>query len=237
MISIVTVNYNGREWIELLVKSVRKFTVAPHELVVVDNASEDGSQAWLEAQRDVRLIALDKNVGHGAGLDYGIAQARMKYVLVLDSDAHLQRPGWEDSLIDFYQRDAQTRLIAAAGGDPNAPNPKPIHACLQFFEREFFIDNKLSFVPSQYDVGRKNYYDVIGLGYNVVRIPAGRKSYPGSYGDTYYVDGKPTLYHHWYSSRMYRVPAGGRVDNYEKRDFEAYKHRLFSEPLVREILA
>lgn len=237
MISIVTVSFNCKDWIELLVKSVRKFTTVPYELIVVDNASRDDSGLWLAAQSDVRLCPLVQNIGHGAGLDYGIGKARYKYVLVLDADAHLQREGWENDFLALYQESPKTRLIAAAGGDPAAANPKPIHACFQFFEREFFLDNHMSFIPGKYDVGRKNYYDVTGLGFEVARVPAGVKFYPNTYGDEYYFADQPTLYHHWYSSRMARVPADGKVDNYLKSDYERNKAHIFSQGLVRGILS
>jgi hypothetical protein len=94
----------------------------------------------------------------------------------------------------------------------------------------------MSFVPGQHDVGRKNYYDVTGRGHNVERVFDGPQFYPGAYGDEYYIGGQPTLYHHWYSSRMARVPEGGKVDNYLKSDYEANKRHIFSMPLVRRIL-
>ncbi len=237
MISIVTVSFNCRDWIELLVKSVRKFTAVPYELIVVDNGSRDGSGLWLATQSDVRLCPLTYNIGHGAGLDYGIKRAVFKYVLVLDADAHLQRSGWEGDFLSLYEQNPKTRLIAAGGSERAIDSNKPIHACFQFFEREFFLDNHLSFVPGQYDVGRKNYYDVMGLGYNVERVFAGAKFYPDSYGDEYYFGGQPTLYHHWYSSRMSRVPADGKVDNYLKSDYERNKAHVFGMDLVRGILS
>jgi glycosyltransferase involved in cell wall biosynthesis len=237
LISIVTVSFNCKDWIELLVKSVRKFTTVPYELIVVDNASRDDSGLWLAAQSDVRLCPLVHNIGHGAGLDYGIARAVNKYILVMDADAHLQRQGWEADFLALYESNPKTRLIAAAGGDPNAPNPKPIHACFQFFEREFFLDNHMSFIPGKYDVGRKNYYDVTGLGFDVCRVPAGVKFYPNTYGDEYYIGGQPTLFHMWYSSRMSRIPDGGKVDNYTKADYERNKAHVFSMDLVRGILS
>jgi glycosyltransferase involved in cell wall biosynthesis len=237
VISIVTVSFNCRDWIELLVKSVRKFTAVPHELLVVDNGSLDESGLWLAAQPDVRLFPLTHNIGHGSGLDYGIARAKYKYALVLDADAHLQREGWEADFLSLYESNPQTRLIAAGGGSREIDANKPIHACFQFFEREFFLDNKMSFVPGQYDVGRKNYYDVINLGFDVERIFAGAKYYPDAYGDEYYLAGKPTIYHMWYSSRMSRIPDGGKVDNYLKSDYEKNKAHIFSRDFVRGILS
>ncbi|MCK9602433.1 MAG: glycosyltransferase, partial [Sphaerochaeta sp.] len=72
MISIVTASFKCPDWIELLVKSVRKFTDLPYELIVVDNDSRDNSLLWLASQADIRLLALTHNIGHGAGLDWGI---------------------------------------------------------------------------------------------------------------------------------------------------------------------
>ena len=236
MISIVTVSFKCPDWIELLVKSVRKFTAVPHELIVVDNDSRDDSLLWLASQEDVRLLALIHNMGHGAGLDYGIRKARYKYVLVLDADAHLQRLGWDADMIDLYNADPKTRLIAAGGSQRAIDSGKPIHACFQFFEREYFLDTKMSFAPGQYDVGRKNYFDVTGRGHNVERVFAGAKFYPGAYGDEYYINGQPTIFHMWYGSRMARIPDDGKVDNYLKSDYEANKRHIFSMPLVRRIL-
>jgi len=139
-------------------------------------------------------------------------------------------------MIDLYNADPNTRLIAAGGCERAIDSGKPIHACFQFFEREYFLDNRMSFVPGQYDVGRKNYFDVIGRGHNVGRVFAGAKFYPNAYGDEYYINGQPTLYHHWYSSRMARVPADGKVDNYLKSDYEANRNHIFSMDQVRRIL-
>lgn len=254
MISILSVNSNCLDWMKLLVNSVRKFTAVPHEIIIVDNASEDGSVEWLAAQEDLLNIFLIENIGHGRGLDLAIELATYRYCLVLDIDAHLQRPEWDHDFIKLYFSNPKIRLIAAKGGDPERklyneesakrwvtgnPRTKPIHACFQFFETKFFIDNKLSFAPrDKYDVGRKNYYDVIDLGHEVLRIPAGyekdkRKFYDGAWGDEYYINGKPTLYHNWYAARMWKKD---QVDRYKKENFEKDSKTLFDQPLVKEIL-
>jgi len=254
MISILAVNYNCIDWTKLLINSVRKFTEIPHEVIIVDNASIDGSAEWLRAQKDINTIFVGRNIGHGMGLDLAIQSAANDFCLVLDIDAHLQRRGWDHDFLGLYASNIKTLLIAAKGGDPEGklyneesakkwvtgnPRTKPIHACFQFFETKFFIDNKLSFAPKNgYDVGRKNYYDVINLGYEVLRIPAGyepdkKKFYDGAWGDEYYINGKPTLYHNWYSSRMWKKE---KVDSLTKEEFEKRKSIIFNQPLVKEIL-
>jgi glycosyltransferase involved in cell wall biosynthesis len=242
MISILSVNWNALKWMELLVKSVRKFSTSGHEFIIVDNQSEDGSAEWLAEQGDIKSIRLSRNAGHGSGLDLALERATGRYCLALDIDSHLQRPHWEKDLISLFEEgNPRLRLIAAKGGDPGAEvNAKPIHACFMFFGREFFIDNGLSFVARDgYDVGRKIYYDIARLGYETMRVqagyePNGRKFYPGAYGDDYYISGHPTVYHNWYASRMYK--ARERVDSYEKAKFEEDKNKLFDQPFIRKIL-
>ena len=174
IVTILAVNYNCLRWMELLVKSARKLTSLPYELIIVDNHSIDGSVEWLKNQKDVRAIMLNRNSHHGPGLDMGLKQIKTRYTMVMDIDAHLQSDTWLEDFIKLYGEKKERKLIAAKGGDPDVPNAKPIHACFQFFETEFFKANNLSFTPREgHDVGRKNYYDVVNLGYEVLRIPAG----------------------------------------------------------------
>jgi len=234
MISILSVNWNCLNWMRLLVASIRKFTRTPYEIVIVDNSSEDGSVEWLKEQEEVKAIMLNRNIGHGAGLDLALKSVGQRFCLVLDIDAHLQREGWDSELIALYKSVSGRRLIAANGGEA-----KPIHPCFMFFERKFFLENKLSFIAKGFhDVGRKIYFDIIELGYEILRISSsyesgGGKFYPGAFGDEYYLDGKPTIYHNWYAARMWKKD---EVDIYKKKDFEKDSKTLFDQPLVKEIL-
>ena len=234
MISVLSVNHNGLDWIKLLVASVRKFSAEKHEILILDNASEDGSVKWLTYNQDVRAILSDKNMCHGPGLDYLLPFAQSEYALILDSDAHILRSGWEVDMLALYHSAENVRLVAAAGGAI-----KPIHPCVMFLKPSFFLVEKLSFVARDgYDVGRKNYFDLRERGYATALIPPGyeegrTKYYPKTWGDTYYVDGKPTYFHHWYASRMWQQK---QVDNLTRKEFEECKARLFSNLKVKEIL-
>jgi glycosyltransferase involved in cell wall biosynthesis len=236
MITVLTVNHNTLDFLKLLVQSVRKFRGrVPTEIMVIDNQSTDGSREWAAAQPDIEAKLLTSNTGHGPGLDYGLRLVRTKFVLVLDSDAHLQRVNWDTDLIQLYQSDSRRRLIAARGGVEKA-----IHPCFMFFETEYFRRNQFSFVARDgYDVGRRIYYDVIE---DVLRIECGYENggqnfYPGTYGTEYYIYGRPTIFHAWYATRMTTCRVGDSVDDYKKEDFLKDKSLVFSMPLVREILA
>ena len=167
MITVLTVNHNTLDFLTLLVRSVREFWVpVPTSIMVIDNYSTDGSREWLERQPDVEAHLLDCNTGHGPGLDYGLSRVNTRFVLVLDSDAHLLRFDWDVDLIKLYEADPRRRLIAAKGGVK-----KPVHPCFMFFEAQYFKSNQLSFLAREgHDVGRRLYYDVTEAGFDVFRI-------------------------------------------------------------------
>ena len=95
LLSIVAVSIESPEWAELLVKSVRKFTANPYEIIIVDNGSLDKNLGWLRSQSDIRLLEQGYNRGHGKGIDIGVAAASGAYVCVMDIDAHFQRHEWD----------------------------------------------------------------------------------------------------------------------------------------------
>ena len=102
-VSVVIVSYETRELLARCLAALaadpgRRATV---ETIVVDQASGDGTAAWLLAEHsDVRLVALPENVGFGAGNNRGAAVAEGRWLLLLNSDAFV-RPGAIDELVRF----------------------------------------------------------------------------------------------------------------------------------------
>jgi GT2 family glycosyltransferase len=87
-LAIIIVNHNTRSDLEACLRSIDKHPPhVTHEVVVVDNASSDGSVAALrDAWPNVRCIALDRNVGFAAGNNAGIRASNSDLVLLLNSD-------------------------------------------------------------------------------------------------------------------------------------------------------
>ena len=89
-ISIVIPNFNGRELLaECLPSLSRAFSTysGRYEIIVVDDASSDGSTAWLQADYPVvKLIPLKVNVGFGAAVNLGVKAAAYRRVILLNSD-------------------------------------------------------------------------------------------------------------------------------------------------------
>jgi N-acetylglucosaminyl-diphospho-decaprenol L-rhamnosyltransferase len=89
-LSIVIVNWNVCRWLRECLVSLRDGSrLAPEhcEIIVVDNASEDGSVEMLRTEfGEVRLIASDDNLGFAEGCQRGYDISRGRFVLMLNPD-------------------------------------------------------------------------------------------------------------------------------------------------------
>jgi len=91
-LSIVIVNYNTCQLLDDCLWSLAAATppAGGMELIVVDNASSDGSQAMVrEKYPHVQLVACEENQGFSAGNNRGTAVATGKYILFLNSDTRV----------------------------------------------------------------------------------------------------------------------------------------------------
>lgn len=90
-LAVVVVNYNTGEYLTRCVRSAfENAGDAAIELVVVDNASRDGSaDAAIAANPDARLIRNPDNRGFAAAVNQGIRATTARYVLLLNPDAEI----------------------------------------------------------------------------------------------------------------------------------------------------
>ena len=110
LLSYCVVNTNGRELLLACLDAIERTHPAgvEREILVLDNASEDGSAAAVRARSgDVRLIALERRAGKAANDSTLLREAKGRYCLLLNEDSEL-RPG------------AAAALIAALDDDPRA---------------------------------------------------------------------------------------------------------------------
>ena len=92
LISIVILNWNGKDFIPSCIRSAKEQTYPNTEIILVDNASTDGSIESIKALfPDLRLIANRENLGYGGGNNRGIREAGGEYVLVLNNDAEIEK--------------------------------------------------------------------------------------------------------------------------------------------------
>jgi GT2 family glycosyltransferase len=107
--AVAIINYNTRQHLRACLESVH--LDQPSEVIVVDNASTDGSAEMVQAEfPDVQLIARQDNPGYGAASNEAIAASRSEIILLLNSDTRL-RPGGLDSLADFLDQHPRTAVL------------------------------------------------------------------------------------------------------------------------------
>ncbi len=142
-VSIIIVNYNTRELTAQCIDSILAGRPqASFEIVVVDNASSDGSADWLEARYPhILLVRSSRNLGVAGGNNQGMRASRGRYVLLLNSDA-LVLPGAIDRAVEFLDTHPKA---AGAGGNLLNPDGTFQAGCVDFPSlcQEFLIVTRL----------------------------------------------------------------------------------------------
>lgn len=105
LVSAIIVSFNTRAMtLDCLAALKADLAGIESEIVVVDNASADGSVGAIgEAYPDVRVIASDENLGFGRANNLGMAAAAAAYFLLINSDA-FARPGAVAALLEAINR-------------------------------------------------------------------------------------------------------------------------------------
>lgn len=102
-VSVIVVTYNNLDLTKACLHSLEQYSdYANLEVIVVDNASSDGTpdylEAWAAAGRDRRLILNPDNRGFAAANNQGLAVADGDYLVLLNNDTHVT-PGWIATLV------------------------------------------------------------------------------------------------------------------------------------------
>lgn len=110
-LSIIIVSYNAREDLERCLASLRQHPpAAAHEVIVVDNASTDGSAEAAAAFAGVRVIRSGANAGFSAANNIGIRASTGANLLLLNSDT-IVPPGAIDRLMDRLERAPEAAAV------------------------------------------------------------------------------------------------------------------------------
>ena len=111
--SIIVVNYNGREYLTQCLCSLLDEDHRDYEIIVVDNASTDGSAEHVEERfPEVTVIRNETNYGFGQGNNLAVQRANGEYLAFLNPDATVE-PGWLKALMEALQTDPQAGLATS----------------------------------------------------------------------------------------------------------------------------
>ena len=108
-ITVSIVTYNNRKFIRRCLESVCRQAYRPLEVIIVDNASTDGT-AELLARRHARVIYNDRNVGFAAAQNQAIRASQGEWVLTLNPDVRLA-PGFLERLAAAGRRDPRVGAV------------------------------------------------------------------------------------------------------------------------------
>lgn len=109
--SIIIVNYNGKHFLDHCLNPVLAQLTEGDEVIVVDNASSDGSAAYIRnAYSSVQLIESETNLGFAGGNNLGVQYARGELIILLNNDT-IVHEGWLRGLVEAVAGD---RIAAAS---------------------------------------------------------------------------------------------------------------------------
>lgn len=99
MVSIIIVNWNGLEWLDRCIRSLLSQTYRNLEIILVDNASSDGSDEWVKIHfPGVKLVNSERNLGFAGGVNKGIERSTGEYIMLLNNDAWVETKFIEQAL-------------------------------------------------------------------------------------------------------------------------------------------
>jgi len=121
-VSLVVVNFNGKELLRQCLQSLLDTDYPNFEVVVVDNASTDGSLEDAErvfgSDSRVRFVRNIENMGHAEGCNIGARVTEGRYIVFLDSDTEFRAEDWLWELVHVMEGNecvglAQAKLVLA----------------------------------------------------------------------------------------------------------------------------
>ena len=123
-VSCVLSSFNKRDHVIANLRALSRQTRPPAEIVVVDNASSDGTAAAVRAEfPQVRLIEMPHSrFGACETFNVGFRAATQEFVAILDDDVVLP-PTWLERLLDRFSREpATTALLTTSVIEPAMPD-------------------------------------------------------------------------------------------------------------------
>ncbi len=119
VVSVVVLTYNNLAFTKACLFSIESYSdYRALEVIVVDNASSDGSPEWLRnwaeegspAGHRRRLILNEENLGFSAGNNVGLAAATGDVLILLNNDTYVT-PGWVRTMCAHLRRDSNVGLV------------------------------------------------------------------------------------------------------------------------------
>ena len=114
-ISVIIVNYNGGAFLQQALDSLRAQTFRDFEVLLVDNASTDGSMETLNSEGvpGYRILPQTENLGFAAGNNVAARLSDADWLVLFNPDA-IANPDWLERVVSATQRNPCTNMFACA---------------------------------------------------------------------------------------------------------------------------
>lgn len=112
-VSIIVLSWNGKQYLETCLSSLRMQTYPNIEIIFVDNGSTDGSAEFVKAgYPDVSIIRHNKNLGFAQGVNSGIMISKGEYIATINNDTEADKE-WIARLVRTMEQDPCTGSCAS----------------------------------------------------------------------------------------------------------------------------
>lgn len=101
-LSVITAVHNQIEYNRLFLETIEKYTFHPYDLIIIDNASRDGS-AELFGAHGAMVVKNDINRCYACSQNQGLEKAGTEYVAFLNNDICLSKH-WDKKLIEYLEQ-------------------------------------------------------------------------------------------------------------------------------------
>lgn len=113
IVSVIIPHWNGKQHLPTCLDALQRQTLTRHEVILVDNGSNDGSQTLVRREYPaVRLLELGRNLGFTGACNAGYRVAHGDYIVLLNNDTEAH-PAWLETLVDGFQRYPQAGILAS----------------------------------------------------------------------------------------------------------------------------
>ncbi|HSW98139.1 MAG TPA: glycosyltransferase family 2 protein [Candidatus Saccharimonadales bacterium] len=125
-LSIIILSFNTKDLITICIQSLLKqyqeeISERKFEIIIVDNASTDGSIPFLKSQKwatHIKFIENNKNYGFAKGCNIGAKHASARLLLFLNSDTQIEDKGL-DGMVEFLEKNEKVGILGGKLSNPD----------------------------------------------------------------------------------------------------------------------
>lgn len=143
-LSFLILGYKHKNHLRICLKHISNLDLEiEYEVIFVDNASGDGSAEMVaELYPNVRIIENETNIGHPAGNNVGLRQAKGEYIAMINPDIILQSKQDIIDILDYMDREDRVALLGPKLHNPNGSIQnscyRPYGRLTPLYRRSFF---------------------------------------------------------------------------------------------------